>query len=72
LGAIRPEEELRQIDELAARGVAAGERYPDMSTVNRGAAHLSRIMLGRQARGSTTASLKPLFLVQAGKPLQAG
>ncbi|MDQ3283301.1 MAG: aldo/keto reductase [Acidobacteriota bacterium] len=29
------EDELRQIDEIAPQGVAAGERYPDMSTVNR-------------------------------------
>ncbi|HEV7242709.1 MAG TPA: aldo/keto reductase [Thermoanaerobaculia bacterium] len=29
------DDELRQIDEIAPRGVAAGERYPDMSTVNR-------------------------------------
>jgi aryl-alcohol dehydrogenase-like predicted oxidoreductase len=28
-------DELRRIDELAPKGVAAGERYPDMSTVNR-------------------------------------
>lgn len=28
-------EELRRIDEVAPVGVAAGERYPDMSTVNR-------------------------------------
>jgi len=29
------DDELRQIDEIAPKGVAAGERYPDMSTVNR-------------------------------------
>ena len=29
------EDELRRIDEIAPKGVAAGERYPDMSTVNR-------------------------------------
>ncbi|HYC88256.1 MAG TPA: aldo/keto reductase [Thermoanaerobaculia bacterium] len=29
------EEELRRIDEIAPKGAAAGERYPDMSTVNR-------------------------------------
>ena len=29
------EAELRQIDEVAPQGIAAGERYPDMSTVNR-------------------------------------
>jgi aryl-alcohol dehydrogenase-like predicted oxidoreductase len=29
------EDELRQIDEIAPVGVAAGERYPDMSSVNR-------------------------------------
>jgi len=29
------EEELRRIDEVAPVGVAAGNRYPDMSTVNR-------------------------------------
>jgi len=28
-------EELQRIDEVAPKGVAAGERYPDMSTVNR-------------------------------------
>ena len=28
-------EEMRRIDEIAPKGVAAGERYPDMSTVNR-------------------------------------
>ncbi|HUP60909.1 MAG TPA: aldo/keto reductase [Thermoanaerobaculia bacterium] len=28
-------EDLRRIDEVAPKGVAAGERYPDMSTVNR-------------------------------------
>lgn len=28
-------EELQQIDEIAPRGVAAGDRYPDMSLVNR-------------------------------------
>jgi aryl-alcohol dehydrogenase-like predicted oxidoreductase len=28
-------EEIRRIDEIAPKGVAAGERYPDMSTVNR-------------------------------------
>ena len=28
-------EDLRRIDEVAPRGVAAGERYPDMSSVNR-------------------------------------
>lgn len=27
--------EMRRIDEIAPKGVAAGERYPDMSTVNR-------------------------------------
>ncbi|HYH09153.1 MAG TPA: aldo/keto reductase [Thermoanaerobaculia bacterium] len=29
------EDELRRIDEIAPKGAAAGERYPDMSTVNR-------------------------------------
>ncbi len=29
------DEELRRIDEVAPRGVVAGDRYPDMSTVNR-------------------------------------
>jgi hypothetical protein len=29
------EEDLRRIDELAPVGAAAGERYPDMSFVNR-------------------------------------
>jgi len=29
------EDEMRRIDEVAPKGVAAGERYPDMSTVNR-------------------------------------
>ncbi len=29
------EDDLRRIDEVAPKGVAAGERYPDMSTVNR-------------------------------------
>jgi aryl-alcohol dehydrogenase-like predicted oxidoreductase len=29
------EDELRHIDEAAPKGVAAGDRYPDMSTVNR-------------------------------------
>ncbi|MFP5247630.1 MAG: aldo/keto reductase, partial [Thermoanaerobaculia bacterium] len=29
------EDELRRIDEIAPMGVAAGARYPDMSTVNR-------------------------------------
>jgi aryl-alcohol dehydrogenase-like predicted oxidoreductase len=29
------EDELRRIDEIAPKGVAAGERYPDMSSVNR-------------------------------------
>jgi aryl-alcohol dehydrogenase-like predicted oxidoreductase len=29
------EEELQRIDEVAPKGVAAGERYPDMSAVNR-------------------------------------
>jgi len=29
------EEEMQRIDELAPKGSAAGERYPDMSTVNR-------------------------------------
>ena len=29
------EEELARIDEIAPQGVAAGDRYPDMSTVNR-------------------------------------
>ena len=28
------EEELARIDEIAPQGVAAGDRYPDMSTVN--------------------------------------
>ncbi|HET8772863.1 MAG TPA: aldo/keto reductase [Thermoanaerobaculia bacterium] len=37
-GALRvtlSEDELRRIDELAPKGMAAGDRYPDMSTVNR-------------------------------------
>ena len=29
------EDELRRIDEVAPKGVVAGDRYPDMSTVNR-------------------------------------
>jgi len=29
------EDELERIDAAAPRGAAAGERYPDMSTVNR-------------------------------------
>jgi aryl-alcohol dehydrogenase-like predicted oxidoreductase len=29
------EDDLRRIDDVAPRGVAAGDRYPDMSTVNR-------------------------------------
>jgi aryl-alcohol dehydrogenase-like predicted oxidoreductase len=29
------DEEMRRIDEVAPKGVAAGERYPDMGTVNR-------------------------------------
>jgi aryl-alcohol dehydrogenase-like predicted oxidoreductase len=29
------DDEMRRIDEIAPRGVAAGDRYPDMSTVNR-------------------------------------
>ncbi|HYK02886.1 MAG TPA: aldo/keto reductase [Thermoanaerobaculia bacterium] len=29
------EEELRRIDEVAPKGIVAGDRYPDMSTVNR-------------------------------------
>lgn len=29
------DEEMRRIDEVAPKGVAAGDRYPDMSTVNR-------------------------------------
>ncbi len=29
------DEEMRRIDEIAPRGVAVGERYPDMSSVNR-------------------------------------
>jgi aryl-alcohol dehydrogenase-like predicted oxidoreductase len=29
------EDELRRIDEIAPKGVAAGDRYPDMSSVNR-------------------------------------
>jgi aryl-alcohol dehydrogenase-like predicted oxidoreductase len=29
------EAELRRIDEIAPKGIAAGDRYPDMSTVNR-------------------------------------
>ena len=29
------EDELRRIDEIAPKGVAVGDRYPDMSTVNR-------------------------------------
>ena len=29
------EDELQRIDELAPKGIAAGERYPDMSSVNR-------------------------------------
>jgi len=29
------EEELRRIDEVAPKGITAGDRYPDMSTVNR-------------------------------------
>ncbi len=29
------EEDMRRIDEVAPKGIAAGERYPDMSTVNR-------------------------------------
>jgi aryl-alcohol dehydrogenase-like predicted oxidoreductase len=28
-------EELERIDEIAPKGVAAGKRYPDMSSVNR-------------------------------------
>jgi aryl-alcohol dehydrogenase-like predicted oxidoreductase len=28
-------EEMQRIDEVAPKGVTAGERYPDMSTVNR-------------------------------------
>jgi aryl-alcohol dehydrogenase-like predicted oxidoreductase len=29
------EDDLRRIDEVAPRGFAIGDRYPDMSTVNR-------------------------------------
>ncbi|MCA1733050.1 MAG: aldo/keto reductase, partial [Acidobacteria bacterium] len=29
------EEELREIDTIAPKGIAVGERYPDMSSVNR-------------------------------------
>ena len=29
------EDELDRIDEIAPKGAAAGDRYPDMSTVNR-------------------------------------
>jgi hypothetical protein len=72
LGAIRPEEELRQIDELAPRGVATGERYPDMRTVNCGAAHLSRIMLRTASPLLDDLVVEANFLVQASNPLQSG
>jgi aryl-alcohol dehydrogenase-like predicted oxidoreductase len=29
------EEDMKRLDEAAPRGVTAGDRYPDMSTVNR-------------------------------------
>jgi len=29
------QEDLRRIDEVAPKGAAAGERYPDMSSINR-------------------------------------
>jgi hypothetical protein len=29
------ESELQRIDEVAPKGITAGDRYPDMSTVNR-------------------------------------
>ena len=35
VGITLTDEELRRIDEAAPKGAASGERYPDMSTVNR-------------------------------------